>query len=258
MRLIRVKVFVTLLPALVMLACAGLPPTVGAGHGGLKGDLNVFAAASLTESFNSLGADFRRAHPAVNLSFVFAGTPTLVTQISQGAPADVLASADAANMQSAVDLGLVGAPLVFARNRLEIAVGAGNPKRVTGLADLARPDVLFITEAATVPAGRYAAQALAAAGVRASPRSFENDVKSVVAKISLGEADAGIVYVTDVRAAGPKVAGVAIPDAQNVIASYPVAVVRRSHHGAAGTAFIDALVSAAGQAVMARYGFSPP
>lgn len=258
MRLIRLLAVVWLLP-LLALACGGIGSTPAAPGDPLQGDLNVFAAASLTEAFNALGAGFKSAHPAVSLSLVFAGTPTLVRQISEGAPADVLASADAASMQNAVDLGLaVGAPQLFARNRLEIVVGAGNPKRVSGLADLARPDVLFITEAATVPAGRYAAQALAAAGVRPSPRSFENDVKAVLAKVSLGEADAGIVYLTDVKAAGPKVSGVAIPDAQNVIAAYPVVAVRASRNRSAGSAFIDLLLAPAGQAVMARYGFSPP
>lgn len=259
MRLIRLQPAL-LAAAVAALACGGLAPSSPAGPADrLQGELDIFAAASLTESFNALGTAFREAHPSLTVHLVFAGTPTLVTQIAQGAPADILASADGANMQNAVDQGLVaGTPRVFARNRLAIVVGAGNPKHLAGLADLARPDVLFITEAATVPAGRYAAQALASAGVKASPRSFESDVKSVVAKVSLGEADAGIVYLTDVRAAGPKVAGVVIPDGQNVITSYPVATLRGSRNSSAGQAFLEQLFSAPGQTVLAHFGFSPP
>lgn len=247
----------TLLIAVLVAAC-GSPaagPTTAADKVG--GDLQVFAAASLTDAFKAAGDSFRKAHPTVSLTFNFGGTPTLLIQIQQGAPADVFASADQPNMQRAVDGGLLGnTPLVFTRNRLEIVVAAGNPKHVTGLADLGRPDLLYIAEAPTVPAGRYGAQALAAAGVKANPRSLETDVKSVVSKVALGEADAGIVYVTDVRAGGARVAGVDIPDAQNVIATYPLAIVKGSHNVSAAQGFIDFLLSSQGQAILASFGFA--
>lgn len=222
----------------------------------LSGSVSVFAAASLTEAFNALGASFQGANPGVTMKFNFAGTPTLVTQIEQGAPADVFASADTTNMDKLNGDGFTtGAPRVFARNKLEIVVAPGNPKGITGLADLAKPGVIYITEAPTVPAGKYALQALKMAGVTVTPRSLETDVKSVVSKIELGEADAGIVYTTDVTAAGSKVAGVPIPDADNVIATYPIVAVKATANAAAANAFIAYVLSAAGQAKLQSYGF---
>ncbi len=249
----------SLLAILALAACgpAAAPSPPGSADR-LRGDLNVFAAASLTDAFNAAGDAFQKANPEVKVILDFAGTPTLLAQIQLGAAADVLASADQPNMQKALDRGLVtGTTPIFARNRLEIVVAAGNPRHVTGLADLARQDVLYIAEAPSVPAGKYAAQALAAAGVKANPKSLETDVKSVVSKVQLGEADAGIVYVTDVRAAGPKVTGVAIPDAQNVVASYPVAVVKGSPNATAAGGFIDYLLSRGGQALLESFGFAP-
>jgi len=190
------------------------------------------------------------------MKFNFAGTPTLVTQIEQGASADVFASADTANMDKLKGDGFTtGTPQGFARNKLEIVVAPGNPKGITGLADLAKPGVIYITAGPTVPAGKYALQALKMAGVTVTPKSLESDVKSVVAKIELGEADAGIVYTTDVTAAGSKVSGVAIPDADNVIATYPIAAVKASSNLAAASAFIAFVVSAAGQAKLQSFGF---
>jgi len=239
-------------------ACTGSTPSPAPVGEGVGGDLTVFAAASLTDAFKGVGQAFSKANPQVRIAFNFAGTPTLLGQLQQGARADVLASADLPNMQKAVDAGLVaGSPRVFTRNRLEIVVAPGNPKHVKGLADLARPDVLYISEAPSVPAGRYGAQALAAAGVKASPRSLETDVKSVVAKVQLGEADAGIVYVTDVSAAGSKVAGVEIPEAQNIVADYPAAELKESHDATAARAFIDFLLSRQGQAILHAFGFAP-
>jgi molybdate transport system substrate-binding protein len=146
---------------------------------------------------------------------------------------------------------------VFVHNKLEIVVAAGNPKHITGLADLAKAGVIYITEAATVPAGKYALQSLASAGVKVTPKSLETDVKSVVSKIELGEADAGIVYVTDVKAAGSKVAGVPIPDSVNVIATYPIVAVKGSKNSALGNAFIAYVLSADGQATLQSFGFLP-
>jgi molybdate transport system substrate-binding protein len=222
----------------------------------LGGTISVFAAASLTDSFKSLGTAFQQANPGVTIHFNFAGTPTLVTQIEQGAPADVFASADTANMDKLTSAGFTtGTSQVFAHNQLEIVVAPGNPKGINGLADLARAGVIYITEGPTVPAGKYALQALATAGVKATPKSLETDVKSVVSKIELGEADAGIVYTTDVQAAGSKVQGVPIPAADNVIATYPIVVVKGSTNAAADNAFIAYALSSQGQASLASFGF---
>jgi molybdate transport system substrate-binding protein len=192
------------------------------------------------------------------VQFNFAGTPTLVTQIEQGAAADVFASADTTNLDKlTVDGFTSGNSQVFAHNKLEIVVGAGNPKHITGLADLAKPGVIYITEAATVPAGKYALQSLASAGVKVTPKSLETDVKSVVSKIELGEADAGIVYVTDVKAAGSTVAGVPIPDSVNVIATYPIVAIKGTTNLDVADTFIAYVLSADGQAMLQSFGFLP-
>ena len=234
------------------------------GNGGppetalLNGSISVFAAASLTDSFKALGGSFQATHPGTTVQFNFAGSPTLVTQIEQGASADVFASADTTNMDKLKTDGFtVGTPEVFAHNKLEIVVAAGNPKGITGLADLSKPGVIYITAAPTVPAGKYALQILASAGVKVTPKSLETDVKSVVSKIELGEADAGIVYVTDVKAAGSKVTGVPIPDTVNIIATYPSVAVKGSKNSSVGNAFIAYVLSADGQATLQTFGFLP-
>jgi molybdate transport system substrate-binding protein len=210
----------------------------------------------LTAAFNALGTDFQGANSGVTVEFNYAGTPTLVTQIEQGAPADVFASADTTNMDKLKGDGFTaGTPQVFARNKLEIVVAPGNPKGITGLADLAKPGMIYITAAPTVPAGKYALQVLKMAGVSVTPKSLETDVKSVVSKIELGEADAGIVYTTDVSAAGSKVQGVPIPDADNVIATYPIVAVKATTNSAAANAFIAYVLSGAGQAKLQSFGF---
>ena len=246
--------------AFVLAGCGANPGTgaASATAASLSGTISVFAAASLTESFTALATAFQRAHPGVTIQFNFAGTPTLVTQIEQGAQADVFASADTTNMDKLKGAGFAaGDPAVFAHNKLEIVVAPGNPKGITSLADLAKPGVIYITEAPTVPAGKYSAQALARAGVSATPKSLETDVKSVVSKIELGEADAGIVYTTDIKAAGSKVAGVPIPDSDNVVATYPMVAVKGSRHGEIDRAFIAYVRSPAGQSILASFGFQP-
>jgi molybdate transport system substrate-binding protein len=224
----------------------------------VSGTVSVFAAASLTESFKTIGVAFQQLHPGVTLRFNFAGTPTLLTQIEQGAQADVFASADTANMDKLVADGYaVGTPATFAHNKLEVVVAAGNPKNIKTLADLAKPGVIYISEAPSVPAGKYSLQALAKAGVTATPKSLETDVKSVISKIELGEADAGIVYTTDVRAAAGKVQGIPIPDSFNVVATYPLVKVKDSSNAAAAAAFIAYLRSPEGQAKLESFGFLP-
>ena len=242
-----------LLAAVAMCACgsSSTPPSTSLG-----GTVNVFAAASLTDAFNALGSSFHAANPGVTVRFNFGGSPTLVTQIENGAQADVFASADTTNMDKLRTDGFTAStPIVFAHNKLEIVVAAGNPKGIRGLADLARPGLIYISAGPTVPAGKYAAQILAKAGVTVTPKSLETDVKSVVGKIELGEADAGIVYTTDVKAAGTKVSGVEIPSADNVIATYPIATVKGSANAAAAAAFIAFVTSSQGQAKLEGYGF---
>jgi molybdate transport system substrate-binding protein len=247
------RLLATLLACVAMCACGSSSAPASTSLGGT---LNVFAAASLTGSFNALGASFHAANPGVTVRFNFAGSPTLVTQIENGAQADVLASADTTNMDKLRTDGFTAStPVVFAHNQLEIVVAAGNPKGIHGLADLARPGLIYISAGPTVPAGKYAAQILTKAGVMVTPKSLETDVKSVVAKIELGEADAGIVYTTDVKAAGAKVSGVEIPSADNVIATYPIATVKGSANAAAAGAFIAFVTSSQGQAKLEGYGF---
>jgi molybdate transport system substrate-binding protein len=218
--------------------------------------ISVFAAASLTESFKALGDGFHKRFPNVEVGFNFAGSPTLVTQIEQRAQADVFASADTTNMDKLQSDGFISStPLVFAHNELEVVVAPGNPRHITSLADLARPDVIYISAAPTVPAGKYALQALQKAGVTVKPRSLETDVKSVVSKIELGEADAGIVYTTDVKAASGKVDGVQIPDADNVVATYPIAIVKDSKNTTPDEQFIEFVLSLPGQSTLASFGF---
>jgi molybdate transport system substrate-binding protein len=249
----RASVAILIAVALLLGACAS--PTQ-AESPQIK-ELTVFAAASLTDAFTKAGNEFAKSAVRVRLTFNFGSSSTLATQITNGAPADVFASADEANMQKIVGANLAdGAPTRFATNRLEIAVAAGNPKRIVGLGDLARPDVILVVAAPTVPSGKYALEALAKAGVAAKPVSQEIDVRAVLNKVSLGEADAGIVYVTDVKSAGSRVTGVEIPEQHQVVARYPIAVVKDSKNRGLAHRFIDYLVSPAGQSVLAEFGFS--
>jgi len=218
----------------------------------------VFAAASLTEAFGDEQASLRASAPGLSITFSFAGSGALVAQVRQGAPADVVATADTASMRRLTDAGLVDPPVIFARNKLQILVAPGDPKGVTSLADLARPDLKVVLEDESVPAGRYAAQVLQTAGVTVRPVSKEPDVKAAVSKVTTGEADATIVYATDVRAAGAKGEGIEVPDGQNVVADYPIAVVRATASRAAAAAFVEATVRGAGQEALRRHGFLPP
>jgi molybdate transport system substrate-binding protein len=223
----------------------------------VSGTITVFAASSLTAAYTAIGKDFEKAHPGSMIEFSFGGSSMLVAQIQQGAIGDIFASADQPNMQKAIDAGLVaGSPTIFAHNRLEIIVGAGNPKHLAGLTDLARSGLLVDLCAPVVPCGRYAAQALQKAGVTLKA-SQETDVKAVVTKVALREADAGIVYVTDVKAAGPTVQGVEIPLGVNVVAEYPVAILKDSQNAPLAKAFVSYLLGA-GQPTLVRYGFTGP
>ena|SRR2546425_19774 len=242
--------------ALVFGGC-GNTSQPGPTSSGPRGSITVFAASSLTAAFGSIGVDFQRADPGTMIHFAFAGSSTLVAQIQQGAIGDVFASADQPNMQKLVNAGLTaGSPSIFARNRLQIVVAAGNPKHVSGLADLGRAGLVVVLCASAVPCGHYAAEALKKANVTVKPASEETDVKAVLTKVALGEADAGIVYATDVKAAGAQVQGVDIPDVLNVVADYPIVVLKDSQNVALARAFIG-YIHANGQQTLARYGFLP-
>jgi len=234
-------------------AAAPAPPPAGAP----AGTVTVLAAASLSDAFQEIGRAFEARYPGVRVEFSFAGSAQLAGQVAQGAPADVFASADQDNMDRVLD-HVDGQPRVFARNRLQIAVQPGNPKGIRGLADLARPGLAVVLCAPPVPCGRYSNQALQMAGVQVTPRSQEQDVKAVVAKVALGEADAGIVYVTDVRAAAGKVAGVDIPDSQNVVAGYPLAVLKEGPNPRGGRAFADFVLGPEAGRMLAGRGFAVP
>jgi molybdate transport system substrate-binding protein len=230
--------------------------------------LNVFAAASLTESFTEIGTVYQQQHPNVTVKFNFNGSQLLEQQIANGAPADVFASADQANMQKASDAGVVNTPQVFVKNRLVVIVPTSNPGNINSLKDLAKKGIKIDLEATAVPAGKYSRQALAnlsqspdygssyANDVLANVVSEEQNVKAVVQKVQLGEADAGFVYRTDVTSAVvSKVTVIDIPDPYNVIAQYPIATVKSSPHPSDAQSFIDFVLSPAGQAILKKYNF---
>jgi molybdate transport system substrate-binding protein len=242
--------------ALALAACGGGDDSGGGSSAASASEIKVFAAASLTAAFTKLGDDFSAANGGTKVTFNFAGSQALATQIQQAAPADVFASADIPNMGKVKDL--VNTPRNFASNLLAIVVEKGNPKDVKGLEDLASPDLKVVLAAEEVPAGKYARQLLDQAGVSVTPVSQEDNVKAVVTKVSLGEADAGIVYVTDVSAGGDKVEGVDIPEDQNVVATYPIATVKASKAQDKAQAFMDLVLSAEGQQVLKEFGFLPP
>jgi len=226
----------------------------------VEGDVTVFAAASLTAAFTEIGDAFMVEHPDANVVLNFAGSSDLVTQIIEKAPADVFASADMSNMAKVTDAALNSSePVVFATNIAEIIVGAGNPKDVTGVDDLADPSELIVVQCAVeVPCGKYAAQIYENAGITVTPASLEENVKAVVTKVTLGEADAGIVYATDVTAAGDDADGIEIPDAINVEAEYPIASLSDAPNPDGASAFIEFVLSEQGQAILASYGFLTP
>ena len=218
------------------------------------GNLTVLAAASLSESFKELGTAFEAKHPGSKVTFSFDASSALATQANNGAPADVFASADQANMKKVTDTGNATGPKVFTHNKLAIIVAKGNPKKVKSLADFAK--ISFVLCAPEVPCGKYGLEALSKAKVTAKPKSLETNVKGVVTKVTSGEADAGIGYVTDAKAAAANAEGIDIPDAQNVIAEYPMAVLKQSANSNLAYAWLDFILSPEAQAVLAKYGFA--
>jgi molybdate transport system substrate-binding protein len=225
----------------------------------LSGTLVVFAATSLTGAFNKIGTQFHDANPGVTVKFNYNGSSSLATQINQGAPADIFASASPKNMTTVTDeQNTSTAPKDFASNRGEIMVEAGNPSHIKSVADLANSSLKVVTCAPDVPCGALATEIFQKAGVTVKPVSQEENVGGVVTKVSLGEADAGIVYVTDVKANGTKTTGVPIPENQNQITDYPIAEVKGASNAAAAAAFISYVLGADGQAILKSFGFLPP
>ncbi|HEX4904634.1 MAG TPA: molybdate ABC transporter substrate-binding protein [Acidimicrobiales bacterium] len=238
---------VWLVVLLVLAAC---------GTGDDDAAITVLAASSLTEAMTEIGAAFEEAE-GVEVTLSFGGSSSLAEQANQGAPADVIVTADRASLAKVDD---AGEPTDVARNRLAIIVEPGNPKRITGLADLARDDVVLVLCAPEVPCGRFGALALEKAGVVVTPASLEEKVKGVVSKVTLGEADAGLVYVTDVEAAGDDAAGVDIDVAadRELEAVYSMAVLGQSEHAALAAEFIGFVAGAEGRRVLAAHGFLAP
>jgi molybdate transport system substrate-binding protein len=249
------------LVATALVACGGrgTSPSPGrAGGAAVSGSITVFAAASLTEAFTTIGRAFEQEHPGTTVTFSFGPSSGLAEQIVQGAPADVFASASTTNMDQVKDAGSAVSPSPFAANVMEVAVPADNPGKVRQLSDLARDTVKVALCQAQVPCGAVAAKVLQNAGLTVRPVSLETDVKSVLSKVSLGEVDAGMVNVTDVRTAGDEVTGIPIPSDVNASTEYPIAPLTTSTNPATAKAFVDYVLSPSGSAVLGRAGFAMP
>jgi molybdate transport system substrate-binding protein len=250
------------LTALALAACGSGGPSTsspGASPGSSpSGDITVFAAASLKESFTTIGTAFEAANPGTHVTFDFGASSALAQQITQGAPADVFASASPKNMQQVVDGKAANDSTAFATNSLEIAVPPSNPAKVTALGDLGTSHVKVVLCQPQVPCGALAQTVLGKAKVTVKPVSLEADVKSTLAKVQLGEADASLVYVTDVTSAGDKVQGITIPAEVNAATTYPIAVLTNSGNPALARAFVAYVRSPAGRAELTRVGFGAP
>ncbi len=224
----------------------------------LSGTITVFAAASLTKAFTALGKQFQAAHPGTTVKFSFGASSTLAQQIIAGAPADLFASASAKNMTQVTAAGDATGPKTFATNIAEIAVAPGSAGKVANIADLSKAGVKVALCQPQVPCGALAVKVLGNAKVTVKPVTQGLDVKSTLGYVTGGEADAAIVYVTDVKAAGAKVTGVVIPTAVNASTAYPIAKVKASKHTALATAFEDLVLSGPGQSVLRGAGFAKP
>jgi molybdate transport system substrate-binding protein len=220
--------------------------------------LTVFAASSLKGAFTQLGKDFEADHDGVEVVFSFAGSSDLVAQVQQGADADVIASADEDTMGKLTADDLVGEPVVFATNTLEIAVPPGNPAGVRSLQDLGKAGLKLVVCAPEVPCGAAAAQVEASAGMDLSPSSEEQSVTDVLGKVISGEADAGLVYVTDVESAGDQVEGIKLPESEDVVNRYPIATVSDGKQSDLAQEFLDLVTGDRGQRVLSSAGFGKP
>ncbi|CAM5413654.1 molybdate ABC transporter substrate-binding protein [Streptomyces abikoensis] len=237
----------------VLAACGGKDQTDAKEE---PTDIRVLAAASLTDVFKRAGAAYEKAHPDTKVTFSFAGSQELAAQVRQGAPADALVTADTKTMD---DLKKeTDNPTVIAKNRLTIATAKDNPKHISSLQDLSRGDLKVVLAAPQVPVGRYSKKVLDQQHVTVKPVSQEPNVRAVLSKVSLGEADAGIVYVTDATTAKDKVTTTTIPDAQNAVASYPAATLKTSKHSTRATDFVKWLSGTEAQKLLREAGFQQP
>jgi molybdate transport system substrate-binding protein len=231
------------------------PPT----SAGVTGPVTVFAAASLTESLTTIGKGFEAANPGAKVTFNFAGSSALATQINQGAPADAFASASPTTMKVVTDAGNAdGTPTTFVKNQLVIAVPKGNPQAIKALADLTRPGVKVALCAEQVPCGAAAKKALETAGVKLTPVTLEQDVKGALAKVKLGEVDAALVYRTDAKAAASDVDGIEFPESAKAINEYPIVVLKNAPNKAGAQAFLSYVLSDKAKAVLTQAGFQAP
>jgi molybdate transport system substrate-binding protein len=234
-------------------ALTGCDQEPGAGD---ETTLTVFAAASLTTTFTRIAEEFEAEHEGVEVELSFGGSSDLVAQIQQGAPADVLASADLANMDKLAELQ-GQEPQAFATNTLQIAVAPGNPLGIAGLSDLTGPDVALVLCAPEVPCGAAAQQAAAAGAVDLAPVSEEQSVTDVLGKVTSGEADAGLVYVTDVIAAGGAVLGVDFPESSAAVNTYPITTVEGHDSGDLAEEFVELVLGETGRSILEDAGFAP-
>ncbi|MBE1471946.1 molybdate ABC transporter substrate-binding protein [Kibdelosporangium phytohabitans] len=252
------KKLVALLAAPILLAgCGGSeqPPAATAGAGqSVTGEVTVFAAASLTETFTQLGKDFEAANPGAKVKFNFGGSSALAQQINQGAPVDVFASASPANMKQVAETGSV----TFVKNKLRIAVGKGNPHKIATLADVLNPEIKLALCAEQVPCGATAKKAFEVAKLTPKPVTLEQDVKATLTKVKLGEVDAALVYKTDVAAATKDVDGVDFPEAAQAINDYPIVTLPKTRNATGGKAFMDFILSDKGRQVLTKAGFDTP
>jgi molybdate transport system substrate-binding protein len=245
--------------AAVVLSLSCLAACTSGDDGGDKVTLHVFAAASLTETFTTLGKQFEKDHPDTKVEFNFGPSSGLAEQITGGAPADVFASASPGNMDTLVQSGDASDPRDFAKNSGEVAVPLDNPAGIAAVGDLVGQGVKVAVCQPQVPCGKLAdAIFLDKLGLDLNPATEEVDVKSVLTKVELGEVDAGVVYVTDVKAAGGKVKGIEIPDHQNASTDYPIASLKDSAHEKQAKEFVDLVLSGAGSKVLTQAGFAHP
>lgn len=247
---------VVLAVGLLLAGCSSEPGEPGAPR---REALTVLAAASLTAPFTTLEKLFEADHPGVDVRMSFQGSSTLAQQITNGAPADVFASADEQNMKKVTDAGLAdGGPAVFATNRLTIAVPPDNPAGISSFADLAKPGVVLVVCAPQVPCGAAARKVERLVGVTLRPASEEQDVKSVLSKVTSGEADAGLVYVTDVPAFGGKARGIGFAEADEAVNRYPIVALAEAPRPDLAKEFVELVRGPTGQQELARVGFGMP
>jgi molybdate transport system substrate-binding protein len=259
-----VRRFTVIAAALAAVAAAGCSSSgsgsssSGATASPAGGTITVFAAASLTESFTQLGKQFEAAHPGDTVKFSFGPSSGLAEQITSGAPADVFASAAPANMDQVVSAGDASGPQNFAKNVMEVATPPDNPGNVESVKDLADDSVKVALCQPQVPCGVVAAEVFKNASITVKPVTLQPDVKSVLTQVETGNVDAGMVYVTDVKAAGSKVHGVTIPASDNASTLYPIATISSSKNKSEAQAFMNYVLSSAGQQVLAAAGFEKP